>query len=178
MPRGTFMSIREMGAIMGIPKQYIKRFKTYARENSISEKKIGEAFGNAQSINVLERILGQLRDMCCFSCVFPRNKTAEPLCLVWCLRSRRSVAQSGIGCGAAQGCLEDCGTKSNPGGAGKFHEAGVGFRKRGKWVASLGSWWPRWEVGGPFCGVGGWGVCNGPARLVGEVRKEMRGASL
>ena len=54
LQRGSMMSLDEIAALMAIPPQYVKSM----RETGVDESTIAGAMGNAQSINILERILG------------------------------------------------------------------------------------------------------------------------
>ena len=55
MQRGSFLTLYEMASLMGIPKSYVDKLLG----TGAAESRIASAFGNGQSINVLERILGE-----------------------------------------------------------------------------------------------------------------------
>lgn len=55
LQRGSFLTLREMASLMAIPKSYVDKLLRTGVEESL----IAGAFGNGQSVNVLERILGE-----------------------------------------------------------------------------------------------------------------------
>ena len=54
LPRNSYMSLTEIGALMGIAPGDVQKM----RASGLPDDIIAEAMGNAQSVNVLERILG------------------------------------------------------------------------------------------------------------------------
>ena len=70
LQRGSRMTVTEIGALMGVSAHKIKAMQATGH----SDKVIGHALGNAQSVNVLERILG--RALWCAGLL--KNKFVDP----------------------------------------------------------------------------------------------------